>query len=648
MVEEIADLDLVVTDSEMEALALENNLIKRHKPPYNLRLRDDKNHPYLKLTLAEEYPRLYVVRRPSEDGNAYGGPYIPASLGRKTAGLVRKLFGIRSCKETLDGKRPRPCLQYQIKRCIAPCVAEICSLDRYRRSCEDARLFLEGRTEEVVRRLRGQMEDAAREERFEEAASLRDQVKALLRMEAPQKITTTDIEERDLFAAHVEGERAAVQVFSVRDGKVVAREGFLLDRLTEPEAVLASTLQQFYAAGRYVPREILLPGDIPDRDLLEQWLTARRGTAVRIHVPQRGEKLRLLDLVARNARLAFELEWKHPRKQSQEILRALRDLLDLEVEPQRIECFDISNIQGSDVVASMVVFEAGLPKKSDYRKFRVKGLAGRPRRLRLDARGGGAALQAAARGGQGPARPRARSTAARASSGRRPTPSRSWASATSRWRASPSARSSSSSAGARCRSRCPARRRSCSSSSACATRPTASRWASTARPGRAARSARSWTRSTGIGPAKRRKLLSVFGSVRGVRGATEEELAAVVGKATAARVRGPLRRDGTRVASGARVDAGLASARPAGRSEPKHAGEAREVVGPQRGPGRPADGHPSRVDDQRPDVARVARHHHPLGRHLAGGGFRPGRIGLRERTSSCACATRPSTGSSAR
>ncbi|HSD67669.1 MAG TPA: excinuclease ABC subunit UvrC, partial [Vicinamibacteria bacterium] len=365
MVEEIADLDLVVTDSEMEALALENNLIKRHKPIYNLRLRDDKNHPYLKLTLAEEYPRLYVVRRPAEDGNVYGGPYIPASLGRKTAGLVRKLFGIRSCKETLDGKRPRPCLQYQIKRCIAPCVAEICALDRYRRSCEDARLFLEGRTDEVVRRLRGQMEDAARGERFEEAASLRDQVRALLRMEAPQKITTTDIEERDLFGAYVEAERAAVQVFSVRDGKVVAREGYLLDRLTEPESVLASTLQQFYAAGRYVPREVLVPGEVPDRDLLERWLSARRGTAVRIHVPVRGEKHRLLDLVVRNARLAFELEWKHPRSQSLEILRALRDMLDLEVEPRRIECFDVSNIQGSDVVASMVVFEAGLPKKSD-------------------------------------------------------------------------------------------------------------------------------------------------------------------------------------------------------------------------------------------------------------------------------------------
>ncbi len=405
LVEEIADLELVVTDSEMEALALENNLIKRHQPPYNVRLRDDKNHPYLKLTLAEAYPRLYVVRRPGEDGNAYGGPYIPASLGRRTASLVRKLFGIRTCKETLDGKRPRPCLQYQIKRCIAPCVAEICSPERYRRSCEDARLFLEGRTEEVTRRLREQMAAAAGAERYEEAASLRDQVQALVRLEAPQKITTTDIEERDLFAAHVEGERAAVQVFCVRDGKVVAREGFLLDRLTEPDAVLAETLQQFYASGRYVPREVVVPQEIPDRELLEAWLAARRGSGVRIHVPQRGEKLRLMELVARNARLAYDLEWKQARRQSQELLRALRDVVDLEVDPQRIECFDISNIQGADIVASMVVFENGLPKKADYRKFRDQERLGRARRLRLDARGGGTPLQAPARGGQGAARP---------------------------------------------------------------------------------------------------------------------------------------------------------------------------------------------------------------------------------------------------
>jgi excinuclease ABC subunit C len=536
MVEEIEDLDLVVTDSEMEALALENNLIKRHKPPYNLRLRDDKNHPYLKLTLAEEYPRLYVVRRPSEDGNAYGGPYIPASLGRKTAGLVRKLFGIRSCKETLDGRRSRPCLQYQIKRCSAPCVAELCSLERYRRSGEDARLFLEGRTEEVVKRLRGQMEAAAGGERFEEAASLRDQVKALLRMEAPQKITTTDIEERDLFAAHVEGERAAVQVFSVRDGKVVAREGFLLDRLTEPEAALGSTLQQFYAAGRYVPREVLLPGDIPDRDLLEQWLTARRGTAVRIHVPQRGEKLRLLDLVARNARLAFELEWKHPRQQSQEILRALQDILDLEVEPQRIECFDVSNIQGSDVVASMVVFESGLPKKAGYRKFRVKGVSGAPddfasmrevvgrRYRRVLEEGKDLPDLVLIDGGKGQL---GAATDALEELGLGDQPVASLAKREElifvRGRQEPIGLPRSSPVLQLVQR----------------VRDEAHRFAiGFHRQARSSRTLRSELDDIdGVGPATRRKLLSVFGSVRGVRGATEEELAAVVGKATAARVR---------------------------------------------------------------------------------------------------------------
>jgi excinuclease ABC subunit C len=378
MLGEIEDLDLVVTDTEKEALALENNLIKRHKPRYNVLLRDDKNHPYLKLTLAEAYPRLHVVRRPAEDGNSYGGPYIPASLGRRTASLTHRLFGVRSCKEKLDGHRPRPCLQYQIKRCIAPCVAEVCSLDRYRRACEDASLFLEGRTDEVVARLEAEMARAAAAERYEEAASLRDQVRTLARLETPQKITTTEIEERDLFGACVEGERAALQVFSVRDGKVVAREGYLLEGVAEPEGLLAAAIQQFYAQGRYVPREVLVPLEIEERELLESWLSERRGTLVKIRVPQRGEKVRLLELVVRNARLAYDLEWKHPRQRSQEILRALRDLLDLEEEPRRIECFDISNIQGSDIVASMVCFVDALPKKSEYRKFRVKSVSGAP------------------------------------------------------------------------------------------------------------------------------------------------------------------------------------------------------------------------------------------------------------------------------
>src|SRR5687767_3987010 len=270
---EIADLDLALTDNEMEALALENNFIKRHQPKYNVRLRDDKNHPYLKLTLGEEYPRLHIVRRVAEDENAYGGPYIPASMGRRTAAVVHKVFGIRSCKETLNGRRARPCLQFQIHRCLAPCVVEMCTPERYRQSAQDARLFLEGRTEEVVRRLEAQMDEAAAGDRFEEAATLRDQIRTLERLETPQKITTTEIEERDVFGAHLEWKKAALQVFSVRDGKVVAREGFLLDEVAEPDTFLASAIQQYYAGGRYVPREVLVRSLVPGRELLEAWLS---------------------------------------------------------------------------------------------------------------------------------------------------------------------------------------------------------------------------------------------------------------------------------------------------------------------------------------------------------------------------------------
>jgi excinuclease ABC subunit C len=536
MVAEIADLELVVTDTEMEALALENNLIKQHKPRYNVLLRDDKNHPYLKLTLAEDYPRLHVVRRPAEDGNAYGGPYIPASLGRKTASLVHKTFGVRSCKETLDGKRPRPCLQHQIRRCIAPCVAEICSLERYRRACDDARLFLEGRTDEVLKRLGDEMEIAAAGERYEEAASLRDQIRTLERLETPQKITTTDLDERDLVGAHVDGDRAALQVFSVRDGKVVSREGYLLDRLTEPESLVPSALQQYYAQGRFVPREILVPSEIADRALLESWLTARRGSAVHIRVPQRGEKVRLLDLVVRNARLAFDLEWKHPRRQSQEILRALRDLLDLEMAPRRIECFDISNIQGADIVASMVAFVDGAPAKREYRKFRVKGVAGSPddfasmrevvgrryRRLLEEGKdlpelvlvdGGKGQLGAAveALDGLGLGEQAVASLAKKEEL------------IFVRGRDVPIALP----------------RASPVLQLVQRVRDEAHRFAvGFHRQARSSRTLRSELDDIpGIGPTRRRKLLSRFGSLRGVRGASDAELASAVGKVTAARIR---------------------------------------------------------------------------------------------------------------
>jgi len=536
MLAEIRDLDLVVTDSEMEALALENNLIKRHQPPHNVRLRDDKNHPWLRLTLSEDFPRVYVVRRAGEGGDAYGGPYIPASMARRTASLVHRLFGVRSCREVLNGRRPRACLQYQIKRCLAPCVSELCSLDRYQQSCRDAADFLEGRTDSVVRRLRKEMLEAAGDERFEEAATLRDQVRTLERLETPQRITTGDAEERDLFGARIEEGRAALQVFSVRDGRVVGRDAFLLDGVAEPERFLADAVQQFYAAGRYVPREVLVAEPLPEAELLATWLSDRRGSAVRIRVPQRGEKVRLMELVARNARLAWDLEWRHPRQKAQELLRALGDLLDLEVEPRRIECFDISNIQGSDIVASMVVFVDGVPKKSDYRKFRIRSVSGAPddfasmrevvgrryRRLLEEGRdlpelvlidGGpgqlGAALDALEELGIGD-QPVA-SLAKREELIHQP------------GRPEPHALP----------------RHSPVLQLVQRIRDEAHRFAvGFHRKARRARTLASELDAIpGVGPAKRRRLLSRFGSVRGVRGASEAELAVAVGPATARRVR---------------------------------------------------------------------------------------------------------------
>ena len=417
-------------------------------------------------------------------------------------------------------------------------MAEVCSLDRYRRACEDARLFLEGRTDEVLRRLRAEMEGAAADERFEEAASLRDQLRTLERLETPQKITTTDIEERDLVGAHVEGERAALQVFSVRDGKVVSREGYLLDRLAEPEAVLSSALQQYYAQGRYVPREILVPERGPRPG-------AARGVA--LGAPrQRGPHPRARSAARRCGSSSWSCatpaspstsSGSIPRRQSQEILRALRDLLDLEVEPRRIECFDISNIQGSDIVASMVCFVDGVPKKSDYRKFRVKSVTGGPddfasmrevvgrryQRLLEEGKdlpdlvlidGGkgqlGAAVEALEELGLGeqPVASLAKKEELIFLRGR---------DAADR----PAAH----------------RRRCCSSCSASATRPTASPSASTARPEASARCARSSTTSPASGPPSAGSCSPASARVRGVRGASEAELATAVGKAVAARIR---------------------------------------------------------------------------------------------------------------
>ena len=374
LIESIRDLEVVATDTEQEALILENSLIKTHKPRYNVLLRDDKNHPYLKLTVGEDYPRIYVVRRPGTDGEVYSGPYVPASLARKTQNLVHRLFGIRNCNEKLDGHRPRPCLQYQIKRCVAPCVESIATLEEYKKTVESARLLLEGKNDDLVASLKKQMHRAAEEERFEEAARLRDTVRTLEDLSTRQKMATVRGEERDIFGYYREGDQAVLQVFSMRSGKVVDRDSFVLDKLEalEDTDVLSAALKQYYELGRYLPAEIHVPIDFPERELVQEWLTSRRESRVEIKVPRRGGKRRMVDLVCRNARLAFELANQEEGRQAASRLEALRKLLDLPDEPRRIEGFDVSNIQGSDIVASMVVFEDGQPKRSEHRKYKIK------------------------------------------------------------------------------------------------------------------------------------------------------------------------------------------------------------------------------------------------------------------------------------
>ena len=376
LVERVVDVDVVVTDTEREALVLENSLIKTHKPRYNVLLRDDKNHPYLKLTLNEGYPRLYIVRHPGSDGAVYSGPYVPASLARKTANLVHRLFGIRNCREKLNGKRPRPCLQYQIKRCVAPCVDDIVSLETYRKSSEDAKLFLEGKNDDLITSLKGKMVAEAEEEHFEEAARLRDNVSMLEDLGIRQKMAGVRGGESDVFGLYREGENAVLQVFSVRSGKVVDRDSFLLEELkTQEDAELVeAALKQYYELGRFLPNTIHLPYDFSERALVADWLSSKKGSKVEILVPKKGGKRRLVELVNRNARLAYELDFREEGRQTNRRLEALRDVLELVDKPERIEGFDISNIQGSEVVASMVTFERGQPKRSDYRKYKIRSI----------------------------------------------------------------------------------------------------------------------------------------------------------------------------------------------------------------------------------------------------------------------------------
>jgi excinuclease ABC subunit C len=377
LLDEVARLEVIVTDSVVEALALENNLIKQRSPKYNIRLRDDKNYPYLQLTATEAFPRVLVARRFERDGNYYAGPFMPARFARKTMALTHRLFGIRSCNEVITGKRDRPCLEYDIKRCIAPCVDSICSAEEYGRAVALTQLFLEGRNDELLRTLKGRMADASEGERFEEAAQLRDAMRTVQTLhDRQQKMARTELGHRDVFGMKLGPAGLVVQVFQVRSGRVVERIELGTETTivgaTQGE-VLEAAIQQFYEL-RVAPPEVHVPGEPDNRDALEAWLAGRADRRVRILVPQRGEKRGLIDLANRNAALAYQNRFNQATAAQYDALETLRAVLALPALPRRIECFDISTIQGSETVASMVVCEDGRMKRGDYRKYRVRGL----------------------------------------------------------------------------------------------------------------------------------------------------------------------------------------------------------------------------------------------------------------------------------
>ncbi|HLJ67977.1 MAG TPA: excinuclease ABC subunit UvrC [Chloroflexota bacterium] len=386
MLAQAVDVETIVTDSEMEALILENNLIKERRPKYNVRLRDDKQYPYICVTLQEPYPRVLKVRRVRNDGAAYFGPFADGSGFNETLAAVKKLFPYRSCDLVIpdEAERPepvldRPCLEYFIKRCVAPCV-RYASRDEYRGIIDQVLLVLQGKYGDVLKQLQAQMQEAAENLNFERAAQVRDQISSLEMLAGRQKITSVKAGDHDVIALAQEDAEACVEVFNVRDGKVVARDHFLLEAAEgEPRETLASFVKLYYQRATHLPREILLQHDIDDAGLVASWLQSLRGGAVRLTVPRIGERRRLVELVAENAREALEahkLRWMNDAQKTTGALLELQEELGLENALNRIECYDISNIQGTSAVGSMVVFERGKAKNAEYRRFKIKTVEG--------------------------------------------------------------------------------------------------------------------------------------------------------------------------------------------------------------------------------------------------------------------------------
>ena len=424
LMREAVDVEYITVDNEREALALENNLIKQRKPRFNILLRDDKTYPYIKLTLHDRYPKVFVTRRLRKDGSAYFGPYFPGNLAYRLVDLIHRSFLIPSCKVDLSRYHPRACLQFYIKRCLGPCVQDLTTPEIYKQTIRDVQLFLEGRPSELEQRLTERMTEAAENEQFELAARLRDQIVTVHQMQDKQRIATADNEDADVFGFHFENDMLAVNLFHMRGGKIVDRRDLFWEDLPDlavdfasnddprrttiprqrgarqpplappglrrepvpaqtndrapfsPSAFFSALLKQLYLDQTYIPRSILVPVDFPDRAVLAELLAERTGHRIELAVPQRGDKRSLVDLVCQNAKQSYDQRFRVLQPNQKAIQEALQDALTLEEPPKRIECFDISHIQGAETVASMVVWEDGGMKKSDYRKFQVRTVTG--------------------------------------------------------------------------------------------------------------------------------------------------------------------------------------------------------------------------------------------------------------------------------
>lgn len=375
MLEKVADIDTIVTDTEKEALILENNLIKEHHPRYNLKLRDDKNYPCLKLSVEEDFPRLTIVRRIKKDGSIYFGPYPSATSLRETLRLIRRLFPIRTCLDTKFSGRLRPCINYEMDRCAGPCCGKI-DREQYREVVNQIRMFLEGKNKDLVESLKKRMEEESERLHFEKAAKIRDQIEYIEHVIEKQKIVSSDFVDQDVIGFHRQDHTVIVHPLFVRGGKLLGGKGFTLPSTGLPdEEVLSSFLRQYYHEGKFIPEQILIPKSIPEQASLEQWLTDQKGKKVRILVPVKGDKKNVLEMACENAEKFLHAE-ADLEKDRELLLETLKERLGLRKIPRRIEAFDISNLQGGYAVGSMVSFENGKPVKEGYRHFKIKTIEG--------------------------------------------------------------------------------------------------------------------------------------------------------------------------------------------------------------------------------------------------------------------------------